>query len=43
MISQARMTSNANTLPGGASVALAVDRVSVLVPIIIAVAVPGPA
>ena len=41
MISQVRTTSNANALPGGASVVLTVDRVSVLVPIIILAALPG--
>jgi len=43
MISLARTTGNADTQPGTASVLFAFDRVSKLVPIIIQVAVPGPA
>lgn len=43
MISLARTTGIADSQPGTASVILASDRVSILVPIIIQVAVPGPA
>jgi hypothetical protein len=43
MISLVRTMGNANTQPGDASVVLTLDRVSVLVPIIIQVAIPGPA
>lgn len=44
MISQPRTKGSAETQPGTASFVLALDRVSVLVPIIILqVAVPGPA
>ena len=43
MISLERTTALTNSQPGNGSVVLPLDRVSKLVPIIIQVAVPGPA